>query len=633
MVVDKSVEVFGFSVGRTGLIYLFFLFLFLFDYSKAEHNHNIYNDKVDYLIQIVREKKLYNSKVWHALIHYKNQSLSIKDRNFILSVENFSPENELIFTIRAFFSSPREGEIHPICRFPARFYWLRKTLDLGRDFFPDVECPEVDKFDKLAPSDDIYVVFVSENVIDPSSMMGHIFFKFSGKVEDNRYAEHSISFFAVINTTNLLLLGVEAFITGMEGIFSLSPYRKTILKYLYQEDRNMWEYRLNLSEDDKKILRYHIFELKYVSFRYYFISYNCATVVYEILRVIHNFDDDSSFKWLSPKEVVKVLYEKGFIEKTVLTPSINWKIRILNSYLNLPDIVYEKIFSDLDFSYVEKVSEKDRPVVVETANSLLTFLLVKNSITLEDYDKKKRELDRVKSDFAVLDFKLDINDRFNPINSPRESQLFVGYAHRFGKDYISLNILPTYSKLTDDNRNYLTETSLSMFEASLYFSMDRIILDYFKFIEYQQLLPRDRLVGGTSQKSSISLERHLGKSGKDYLSGNLTFGRGYTYSFMGGKVFFYGFLNLGLAYTSNNPYIYINPEIGLITYETDNMKSILTYNIFYNQVDSGNITHKIIIKHVIFSGNMNLNLFVDLYKVKEVSNLITNTVIGLSKYF
>jgi hypothetical protein len=74
-------------------------------------------------------------------------------------------------------------------------------------------------------------------------MMGHTFFKLSGK-NDNQKVENSVSFFTVINSLNIPMLILDSTIFGMKGYFILSPYKKQISTYINKEERNIWEYKL-----------------------------------------------------------------------------------------------------------------------------------------------------------------------------------------------------------------------------------------------------------------------------------------------------------------------------------------------------------------------------------------------------
>ena len=184
---------------KKGIIIPLLFFLFI-ETSYARNDDDIYPA---HLIKEAVANNLHNSPVWKSLLHVSNSKLNIEDPDFILSKDNFSLRNELEQTIYSFFEDIDKGDSHGICKFPARFFWIKSVLNLGDDTFPHVQCAEFDEYLKKAPADDISLVFVSENVSNPSSMMGHIFLKLSGYNHKSKYVEHAVSFFTVIDTFNI----------------------------------------------------------------------------------------------------------------------------------------------------------------------------------------------------------------------------------------------------------------------------------------------------------------------------------------------------------------------------------------------------------------------------------------------
>lgn len=83
-------------------------------------------------------------------------------------------------------------------------------------------------------------------------MMGHVFFKINGNYQ-NKERKNSVSFFTVIDTLNIPLLIYKSTISGMKGYFILSPYKNQISDYINKEERNIWEYKLKLTAEQKKI--------------------------------------------------------------------------------------------------------------------------------------------------------------------------------------------------------------------------------------------------------------------------------------------------------------------------------------------------------------------------------------------
>ncbi len=103
----------------------------------------------------------------------------------------------------------------------------------------------------------------------------------------------------------------------MKGYFVLKPYQKQIAQYTQDKNRNIWEYSINLSDDELKLLPYHFWELKDVDITYYFTGYNCATIVDDMLGIISKEKKKEDFNlWLTPKDVIKKAVNYNLIKDT-----------------------------------------------------------------------------------------------------------------------------------------------------------------------------------------------------------------------------------------------------------------------------------------------------------------------------
>lgn len=152
------------------------------------------------------DNNLYEDKVWKSLLHLDtNDNPSINTPTFLLSYDNFSPKNELEKTLEAFQKDSKN-----ICKYPARYLWLSKNLELGLEDFDLKSCQEFENYRKNTNPNNISLVFVSEDVSNPTSMMGHIFFKLEGISYKGNSVENAISFFTIIDTLNLPYLAWQS---------------------------------------------------------------------------------------------------------------------------------------------------------------------------------------------------------------------------------------------------------------------------------------------------------------------------------------------------------------------------------------------------------------------------------------
>ena len=574
-----------FQRGGLKLIPLFFVLIFLLLHVRASYGEDRRKIIMNRIIKSAVEKKLYKSYVWKALLQAPEGRLEIKDPKFILSANNFSLKNELVGTIQSFFEAP-----DTICRFPARYYWIKHELGLKDNVCPSVACPDFQEYLEKAPAQRIALVFVSENVSEPCSMMGHVFLKLSGNDYKSAHVAHAVSFYTVINTYNIPFLIIESTLTGMNGYFSLLPYKEQLRQYL-EENRNVWEFRLRLSREARKLIYYHIWELKDLHMNYFFTGYNCATVIYDILSLSSRNFSSGSYLWITPKDVIKDAFRNHLIASAKLIPSDQWNIRTFSAALNKggTDHIY-RLFKKKDFSHLAlngNIAKRlyERELILSYGDYLYRRGKI-NAASLDVIEDKMNEPD------GAVDGKyhIDLSKYKSPLKTSGESQLGVGYKMFDRRNYLKLYFLPASNTLSDDNREYFNENVLKLGETSLLVNRRSIKLESFQLYDMKSLVPRNKFVKGISDEVRLGLEQHYDRELKSHLAVNASAGAGLTERLSPGMEV-YALMNAGLGYGRSRLYPYLYPEAGAIIYDILNMKTVLSYKYVYNQLGLNDFYH------------------------------------------
>jgi hypothetical protein len=71
--------------------------------------------------------------------------------------------------------------------------------------------------------------------------------------------------------------------SDFEGVFEMRLYPKKLQEYLDMESRDIWEYHLNLTEEESAQLVRHAWEIRQENFAYQFFAENCS---YRMLNFI-----------------------------------------------------------------------------------------------------------------------------------------------------------------------------------------------------------------------------------------------------------------------------------------------------------------------------------------------------------
>ncbi len=508
------------------------------------------------IIILAKNNKLYEKNEWKALLHYDN-SFKINDTKFFLSKKH-TLKNELIATLKAFYDLPthyKNINEHAQCRFPARFLFITHELNVSKNEFPKVNCQNFQIYIQKAPADEISLVYASENVKNPSSMMGHTFLKFSGKNYKNKEVNHAITFYTVIESMNPLSLIYQNTISGMKGLFALQPYKKIKENYTIKENRNLWEYQLSISNYSRELIYYHAWELKGIKMKYYFTRYNCSTVIYNMLSLANPKIYDDKKIWITPLDSVKYLYKYDLIKKAELYPSQTWLVKMLE----------------------------------DTDNEVNSTASLENKI-------------------------IDISKYKSPNNIPSERQVDVGYTKVDNENYLKLSFLPASHLLNDYNREYFGESELKIGYLSVLVNDKNIELEEFTLYGMKSYMPYSSLTHDLSYQFELAIKKEYTKDANYSDTLKIDGGVGIDFLFFN-DINIFAMINGGIGYNKDDKaHILFNPQIGMMIYEIFNMKSLLYYQPYF--VNTEHIYNKYVIEHNIFI-HKNYTLYFNLEKIDK----------------
>lgn len=530
-----------------------------------------------------RESGLANDPVWSALLHVDKGRANIQDAAFLLSSPDFSLQGELEATlIQLYATNPSQ-----LCRFPARYLWLQQRLNL-----PELaldSCPELSEFSQLAPAEKIDLVFASENLAQAASMMGHVFLKLSGTRPDGHAVEHAISFYTDAGTINLPKLFFDSMVIGKTGYFTLSPYHEKLQQYLRDEQRTIWEYELRLDAQQLRLIQAHLLELKQAKLIYFFQNYNCATVVDFIVALARKEGLEQQGFWLTPKDVVKRAYAAQLVESSKLISPPRWLARVLSDQLSSQDVLEVKnwvVHESLPELALSAEKNTRDYLKLELAKAFQAYRLDTGMVTTSSAKNYQANLNTyVRSQFPER--QLSVDQSTNPVETPQDSQMELGMARQHGANYVKLGLTPASHHLEDDNRHYLGESELLLFDLSVLKKLEGRELSIDRFVIYgtKSLLPYDALTGGWSGAIRLGLETQDSKRMSPQKMMFVEGGVGVTKRYLS-DLDAYALMNAGLGAQGGYGQIYVQPEFGVILREVYDMKT--AFSASYRHAIVGN---------------------------------------------
>lgn len=322
--------------------------------------------------------------LWLRLLHYDKPRRSKVNKPDFFVTQNIKSDSKT--ELAAFWESLKKSPVnddHVLCRFPARTVFVYQQLQPNST--PDFSaCTKFNDFVSRTAIHSVSVVFSSYYLHNPSSAFGHTLLKINRKGNDDDLLNYGINFAATVDTSNAILYAIKGFSGLFHGEFTAIPYYYKVREYNDFESRDLWSYRLNLSDEEQNLLLKHIWELGNVWAPYYYLDENCS---YWILRILEasslrlNLKKHLPITHTIPIDTVRALFkQENFVQDVHLRPSLRKKVSQRFRLLSSPEIELVK-------ASVNLLSEKN--LNPESLNILNRTQLVDAALDYFDYKNAK----------------------------------------------------------------------------------------------------------------------------------------------------------------------------------------------------------------------------------------------------
>ncbi len=294
--------------------------------------------RVEDCLKFAEKKNLHKHKTWLYLLHYENSESHIDHDYFFLSKKGkFDPLEEMKTTIYMFLEDESIK-----CRYPARIFFLSKELGIKVNYD---NCNNLNQFLDYFKGDEVFLVYANQYPRSLSSLFGHLFLK----VGSEKYGYYMISYTADTSIGKGIFYPFKSILGYYRGYFYVVPYEEGTQDYIRFQGRELYKFRVNLSREEVKLLKMHIWELLHIRPSYYFLQGNCASSINDIVLVSEN-KKHSFPPWIIPTDVVTNLYERDVIEDQDETKLFHKSQKVSLSYSVFEDRInfsYRPIYHDL----------------------------------------------------------------------------------------------------------------------------------------------------------------------------------------------------------------------------------------------------------------------------------------------
>ena len=512
------------------------------------------------------QTKLYENPYWSKLFHYTNGASEIDSDNFFISKDGKTDlKKELSETI----NSLENGQNNVLCRFPLRVKWLKENIPFLEKDIVNYPCAELDEFLSSIDAKHVTMVFPTAHINSPASMYGHTFLRVSSN-EETPLISNAVNFAAKTDDTNGLIFAYKGLFGEYEGRYSILPYYEKIKEYNNLEQRDIWEYDLDLTQDEIDRLVLHAFELKDSYSDYFFFKENCSYNILWLLEVArYDLDLVSHFTFKTvPLDSIKILKPYNLIKdskfrysnmrkmKNILEEKIENKEH-LKTYVNENEPLNETLSTD------DKISYLDFKILY------LQYQRANNEYEKDEYLKKYLQLLKERSSYNRASA-YDIKTPFNPLNSHDSAKVSLFYD---SSDSFELGLKPVYNDIYDISEGYLEGAYIDFFDLNIKKTKDENVkVDKFTLLKIKSLAQQDMIFKPLSWGIDLGYERFKDQS--DYLKIKPESG----FTFGNEKNFIYTMIGSNVYYKDSDQLYSIGSSVGFITNQFDDIKLGFRYS-------------------------------------------------------
>jgi len=516
---------------------LIFLFVLLSLSSNA----------LDY-IQKSHDLKLSNKHYWKLLLHMKNGKSEIDDKRFFLAKDgNINAKLEMDATLNALLHENVFDDNATACRFPARTSWLVKELKIKH--LPHVRCSKYQEtLTKLDPTS-ATIVFPSAHINSPASMFGHTFLRINSSYH-SKLLSYAINYAANVDEskTNGFLFAIHGLTGGYRGVYSMLPYYEKLKEYRDSEQRDIWEYDLNLTQIEVIRMFQHIWELNGIYSDYYFFTENCSYNLLWLLEIARKGVDLRSYftYHVSPLETIHAMKDEVLLIKEHYRDS---KRSIL--------LKYEEVIDDRYITYVKKILSKNlnsekvlydkhipiqqKRYLFEAAIDLLEYYYMQAKITKKEYLSLFHQLTTARAKLGRGDSLSNVRPE-SPLNAHRQARVTLGFNSENSKSKLLIGIRPVYHDLYDNAKGLLRGTQIEFLNTLLRIDNKSINIEKFTLLSISSISQISEFIKPFSWRTHFQWDRN-------YINNQLNFnidigvgtswGNEFGYTYLLGDVYGY----------------------------------------------------------------------------------------------
>ena len=405
-------------------------------------------------------------------------------------------QHELDANIAALFQTAHADESIQ-CRFPARSHWLIQQLHIQKNQLPTVACPELDTWLGQIKPHKATLIYATDFMGNPSSMFGHTLLRLDPKDQKElNLVSYAVNYAATVTSGDDLAFAWKGLTGQYPGEYSLMPYYRKVKEYGDFESRDLWEYELALDPEQTKMLVQHIWEMKHVTFPYYFISDNCAYRLLGLIDLVRpNSNLAEQFKLATiPIETLKTIQHTGLVKDTVYRPALETQLlaQAKQHGTDLAKKAHEIAYTDPK-QMLDKLAPYDdlaRSQILEMAYDDLYLQFIGRQVDEKFAQPRLRQLLSLRSQISTEKQRgTPVRPQVDPSHSHHARNISIKAGEVQGQPFVELSHRQAYHDLIDPQGGFRIGTQLMFWDGAIQYRDDHLKVEHFDFLSVNSYNP------------------------------------------------------------------------------------------------------------------------------------------------
>ena len=489
---------------------------------------------LDSLVERSRALDLAGTRTWHALLHYGERRLGAgvesraDDPDFFLAPSGkYDPDAELEATLRAFAepglrSLGDDASQHTQCAFVARYQWLRDRLGFDAALLPERACPAYDAWLHAMNPGGLTLVFAEAFMNNPASMFGHTLLRVDTRerVPDQDLLAWALNFAGATGDEGGPLYAIKGLAGLYQGFYTIEPYFEKVKTYGDWENRDIWEYRLDLSQPEIERLLAHVWELQGIAFDYYYFDENCS---YQLLALLQTVRPELRLTerfplWVIPADTVRVvLRETDLLVGVAYRPSAETELRTFSGALGPSDrrLAHQVATGDrlVGDEALAALDSERRAAVLSVAYDELRYAFLAGDVGRDESASRARSIlvARAATGRSGTSFGPPPRPAVRPDEGHGSARFALETGVRDGEAYVEARIRPALHERLDPEGGYQHGAQIQFFDLALRWIPEkhRLRLEEAVVLDMVSLVPWDQTFHHVSYAFDTGLRTRL----------------------------------------------------------------------------------------------------------------------------